>query len=45
MVGFGLDYSGTHIVILAEISSINLLPIKADFVTERVNHRLTVAAQ
>ena len=35
MVGFGLDYACTHIIILAEISSENLLPIRADFVTER----------
>ena len=37
MVGFGLDYACAHIIILAEISSENLLPIRADFVTERVN--------
>ena len=36
MVGFGLDYACAHIIILAEISSENLLPIRADFVTERV---------
>ena len=35
VVGFGLDYSCAHIIILAEISSVNLLPIQADFVTER----------
>ena len=35
MVGFGLDYACVHIIILAEISSENLLPIRADFVTER----------
>ena len=35
MVGFGLDYACAHIIILAEISSENLLPIRADFVTER----------
>ena len=34
MVGFGLDYACAHIIILAEISSENLLPIRADFVTE-----------
>ena len=32
MVGFGLDYAFTHIIIPA---SVNLLPIQADFVTER----------
>ena len=36
MVGFGLDYACAHIIIPAEISSENLLPIRADFVTERV---------
>ena len=36
MVGFGLDYACVHIIILAEISSENLLPIRADFVTKRV---------
>ena len=35
MVGFGQDYACAHIIILAEISSENLLPIRADFVTER----------
>ena len=35
MVGFGLDYACAHIIILAEISSVNLGPIQADFVTER----------
>ena len=35
VVGFGLDYACAHIIILAEISSENLLPIRADFVTER----------
>ena len=35
VVGFGLDYACRHIIILAEISSENLLPIQADFVTER----------
>ena len=35
MVGFGLEYACAHIIILAEISSENLLPIRADFVTER----------
>ena len=35
MVGFGLDYACAHIIILAEISSENLLPIRADFVNER----------
>ena len=32
VVGFGLDYACAHIIILA---SVNLLPIQADFVTER----------
>ena len=32
MVGFGLDCACTHIIIPA---SVNLLPIQADFVTER----------
>ena len=41
MVGFGLDYACAHIIILAEISSENLLPIRADFVTERVNEKMT----
>ena len=36
VVGFGLEYACVHIIILAEISSENLLPIRADFVTERV---------
>ena len=36
MVGFGLDYACAHIMILAEISSVNLLLIQADFVTEWV---------
>ena len=36
VVGFGLDYACAHIIILVEISSENLLPIRADFVTERV---------
>ena len=36
MVGFGLENACAHIIILAEISSENLLPIRADFVTERV---------
>ena len=40
MVGFGLDYACAHIIILAEISSENLLPIRADFVTERDKHLL-----
>ena len=35
VVGFGLEYAWAHIIILAEISSENLLPIRADFVTER----------
>ena len=35
VVGFGLEYACVHIIILAEISSENLLPIQADFVTER----------
>ena len=42
VVGFGLEYACAHIIILAEISSENLLPIRADFVTERVNLRLRV---
>ena len=42
MVGFGPEYACAHIIILAEISSENLLPIRADFVTERVNLRLRV---
>ena len=33
MVGFGLDYACAHIIIPA---SVNLLPIQANFVTERV---------
>ena len=33
MVRFGLDYACAHIIIPA---SVNLLPIQADFVTERV---------
>ena len=36
MVGFELDYACAHVIIPAEISSENLLPIRADFVTERV---------
>ena len=32
VVGFGLDYACAHIIIQA---SVNLLPIQADFVTER----------
>ena len=32
MVGYGLDYACAHIIIPA---SVNLLPIQADFVTER----------
>ena len=36
MVGFGLDYACAHIIIPA---SVNLLPIQADFVTERDNTR------
>ena len=32
MVGFGLEYACAHIIIPA---SVNLLPIQADFVTER----------
>ena len=39
VVGFGLDYACAHIIILAEISSENL-PIRADFVTERVTRLL-----
>ena len=35
VVRFGMDYACVHIIILAEISSENLLPIRADFVTER----------
>ena len=41
VVGFGLDYACAHIIILAEISSENLLPIRADFVTERAILRRT----
>ena len=41
VAGFGLDYACAHII-LAEISSINLLPIQVDFVTETVNLRLRV---
>ena len=33
VVGFGLDYACAHIIIPV---SVNLLPIQADFVTERV---------
>ena len=43
MVGFGLDYACAHIIIPA---SVNLLPIQADFVTERViqlSHTLLMA--
>ena len=40
MVGFGLDYACAHIIIPA---SVNLLPIQADFVTERVNLRLVAS--
>ena len=39
MVGYGLDYACAHVIIPA---SVNLLPIQADFVTERVNLRLRV---
>ena len=39
MVGFGLDYACAHIIIPA---SVNLLPIQADFVTERVMGGSTV---
>ena len=35
MVGFGPDYACAHIIITA---SVNLLPIQADFVTDRDNH-------
>ena len=35
VVGIGLDYACAHTIIPAEISSVNLLPIQADFVTER----------
>ena len=38
MVGLGLDYACAHII----PASVNLLPIQADFVTERVNFRLRV---
>ena len=38
MVGFGLDYACAHIIIPA---SVNLLPIEADFVTERDNQITT----
>ena len=34
VVGFRLDYACTHIIIPA---SVNLLPIQADFMTERVS--------
>ena len=34
VVGLGLDYTCAHIIIQVEISSVNLLPIQADFVTE-----------
>ena len=40
MVGFELDYACAHIIIPA---SVNLLPIQADFVTERVNPRCACA--
>ena len=43
--GCGWIWAGIRmcaIIILAEISSENLLPIRADFVTERVNLRLRV---
>ena len=36
VVGFGMEYACAHIIILAEISRENLLPIRTDFVTERV---------
>ena len=42
MVVFGLDYACAHIIILAEISSGNLRPIQADFVTERVIREVLV---
>ena len=35
VVGFGLDYSCTHIIKIIILASVNLLPIQADFVTER----------
>ena len=38
VVGFGLDYACAHIITLAEISGVNLLPIQAEFVTERDMH-------
>ena len=39
VVGFELDYACAHIIIQA---SVNMLPIQANFVTERVNLRLGV---
>ena len=39
MVGFGLDYACAQIIIPA---SANLLPIQADFVTERVIEHLNI---
>ena len=42
VVGFGLDYACAHIIILAETSCENLLPIRADFVTERVIEDATI---
>ena len=35
VVRFWLDYACAHIIILAGISSVNLQPIRADFVAER----------
>ena len=40
MVGFGLDYACAHIIIPA---SVNLLPIQADFVTERDTHEVLMS--
>ena len=42
VVGFGLEYACAHIIILAEISSENLLPIRADFMTERDNRSIVL---
>ena len=43
VVGFGLDYACAHIIIPAGISSLNLLPIQANFVTGRVKLPLNLA--
>ena len=45
VAGFGLEYACAHIIILAEISSENLLPIRADSVTERVILGLCVSVR